>query len=126
MKDRIKELRNALHLTQSEFGEKIGASRDAIAGYERGVTIKEPIMKLICHEFNVNYFWLRDGAGEMFINIPDTVIAEIKISYDLSEFEEDIIKKYLSLSKDEREALQAILKKMFHLDEKKMIADCDQ
>lgn len=119
MKDRIKELRNALHLTQSEFGERIGTSRDAIAAYERGVTIKEPIIKLICREFNVNYPWLRDGVGEMFINIPDTVIAELKLSYDLSEFEEEIVRKYLSLSKEEREALQSTLKKMFHLDEKK-------
>ena len=118
MKDRIKALRNALHLTQSEFGERIGATRDAIAAYERGVYVKKPIIKLICREFNVDYFWLRDGTGEMFIDIPDTVIAEMKISYDLSEFEEDIIKKYLALSKDERNVLQSVLKKMFHLDEK--------
>ena len=55
MKNRIKELRISRHLTQSEFGDRIGATRDAIAAYERGVTIKEPIIKLICKEFNVNY-----------------------------------------------------------------------
>ena len=48
MKERIKLLRKTLGLTQSEFGEKIGATRDAIAAYERGVAVKEPIIKLIC------------------------------------------------------------------------------
>lgn len=119
MKERIKKLRNHLNLTQSEFGERIGSTRDAIAAYERGVTIKEPIMKLICKEFNVNYFWLRDGTGEMFIDIPDTVISEMKKTYDLTDFEEDLARKYLALPKDERMVLQSVLKKMFHIDEKK-------
>lgn len=112
MKDRIKELRNALHLTQAEFGKRIGAKRDAIAAYERGVTVKEPIMKLICREFNVDYFWLRDGIGEMFIEIPDTTIAELKNAYNLSQDEVNIIKRYLSLSESDRNTFIEILKKV--------------
>lgn len=65
MKNRIKELRNSLNLTQNEFGEKIGCTRDAIAAYERGVTVKDAIIKLICIEFNVNEEWLRNGTGAM-------------------------------------------------------------
>lgn len=110
MKDRIKELRNALQLTQVEFGKRIGATRDAIAAYERGVTVKEPIMKLMCREFNVDYFWLRDGIGEMFIDIPDTTIAELKTAYNLSLDEVHIIKRYLSLSESDRNVFIEILK----------------
>ena len=66
MKNRIKELREHLGLSQREFGEKIGSSRDAIAGYERGVTIKEPIIQLICRTYKVNQDWIRYGDLPMF------------------------------------------------------------
>lgn len=117
--ERVKELRKVLSLTLEKFGEHIGLKKNTMSAIETGRNaLTEANMKAICREFNVDYFWLRDGTGEMFIDIPDTVIAEMKISYDLSEFEEDIIKKYLALSKDERNVLQSVLKKMFHLDEK--------
>lgn len=117
--ERVKLLRKTLNLSQEVFGERIGMKKSSISTIEKGINnLTDIVAKAICREFNVDYFWLRDGTGEMFIDIPDTVIAEMKISYDLSEFEEDIIKKYLALSKDERNVLQSILKKMFHLDEK--------
>lgn len=66
MKNRIKELREHLGLSQREFGEPLGASRDAIAGYERGVTVKEPIIQLICRAYKVSPDWLRYGVLPMF------------------------------------------------------------
>lgn len=118
--ERVKALRKSLNLTLEKFGERIGLKKNTMSAIETGRNaLTEANIKAICREFNVNYPWLRDGVGEMFINIPDTVISEMKVSYELSDFEEDIIRKYLTLSKDERVILQSILKKMFHLDEKK-------
>lgn len=68
MKDRMKELRHELHLTQQEFADKIGIKRNAIAGCEAGRT--EPsgaLVALICHKFNVSEEWLKTGKGEMFV-----------------------------------------------------------
>ena len=68
MKDRLKELRKTLGLTQQEFADKIGIQRGTYAKYEIGRN--EPIdavIRLICSTFNVNEEWLRNGSGEMFV-----------------------------------------------------------
>lgn len=73
MKDRIKKLRDALGINQTEFGQRIGAKQTTIASYETGR--REPInsvIKSICREFHVNETWLRTGEGEMFIPMSRT------------------------------------------------------
>lgn len=67
---RIRELRkNHLDLTQEQFGEKLGVSRDVIKNIELNLLArpeqKEPLLRLICCTFNVNYEWLKEGTGEM-------------------------------------------------------------
>lgn len=109
MKDRIKLLRKTLGLTQNEFGEKIGATRDAIAAYERGVSVKEPIIKLICKEFNVDYFWLTEGKGEMFTAIPETILDELVDEYKLDKYDKYIIQTYLESSKEQQKVIKDFL-----------------
>lgn len=107
MKDRIKLLRRTLGLTQNEFGEKIGATRDAVAAYERGVAVKEPIIKLICKEFNVDYFWLTEGADvDMFTAFPETIIDEVVEHFDLNKDDRALIETYLEASHEQRKAVQ--------------------
>lgn len=84
MNNRLKELRVALNLTQTEFGERIGLSRSAVAAYEGGnATLKESIIKLICNTYNVDYFWFTEGKGEMFTDIPESVLDAICLAYDI-------------------------------------------
>lgn len=72
MKDRIKTIRKLANLNQTEFAERIGASRDKIASYETGRVIPtDSILKLISKEFNVSYAWLKTGEGPMEDAIPD-------------------------------------------------------
>lgn len=67
MKQRIKELRKQLNLTQQEFADRIGIARGNIATYEtRDGSPGDAVVALICREFNVNENWLRTGEGEMF------------------------------------------------------------
>lgn len=67
MKERIKELRKALHMTQAEFGAMIGLGNTAIAGYEIGRRDpSDAVILSICREFGVSEAWLRYGDGEMF------------------------------------------------------------
>ena len=68
MFERIRKLRKEyLHLSQEEFGKRLGVSRSVIANIELNMLArpdqKEPLIKLICKEFNVNEDWLRTGAG---------------------------------------------------------------
>lgn len=66
MGNRIKELRQALGLTQQEFADRIGVKRGAIANYEIGRNASDTAVALICREFGVSEHWLRTGDGEMF------------------------------------------------------------
>lgn len=80
MKDRIKTVRKSFHLTQAEFGEKIGISRNAIANLEYGrVVPTDIVMKAICREFNIDLLWLMTGAGNMFASDEDEIITAIDL-----------------------------------------------
>ena len=67
LKDRIKSLRNSLGLSQTEFGESLGAGIGVIKNLESGITTLKPAMSdLICRIYNVDPVWLETGEGEMF------------------------------------------------------------
>ena len=67
MNTRIREIRQALAISQSEFGEKIGLKQNAVSLMEKpNGRIKEQNIIAICTQFHVNEVWLRTGEGEMF------------------------------------------------------------
>lgn len=67
MDKRIKILRESLQLSQREFGEKLGVSRDVISNIEYGrVAPKELLIKHICELYGVNEQWLKNGEEPMF------------------------------------------------------------
>lgn len=88
MQDRIKQVRQSEGLTQAEFAEKIGLSRNFVAMIEIGQ--RDPsdrTVRDICRVFNVNEAWLRTGEGEM--HTPKTrseelaeIFADVQISDD--------------------------------------------
>jgi len=66
MRDRLKELRKALGLTQGKFGEEIGMTDASISHMESGRTaMSEQNILLICLKFKINEEWFRYGTGEM-------------------------------------------------------------
>ena len=74
--ERIKYFRKeGLHLSQTEFGEKLGVSRSVINNIERNVLSrpdqKTSLLKLVCHEFEINEKWLLSGIGPMYNNNDD-------------------------------------------------------
>lgn len=67
MNERIKELRAALGLSQSEFSKRIDYSQCYAAELESGrKRVNDRIASLICERFGVSETWLRDGEGPMF------------------------------------------------------------
>ena len=66
--ERIKELRKYLHLTQDEFGEKLGIKKSAVSKIEKGENgVTDQMIKLIVKEFGISENWLRNDEGEMFL-----------------------------------------------------------
>lgn len=65
--NRIRRVREALNLSQREFGEKLGVSRDVISNIEYGrVQPKKLLLQHMCQLYRVNARWLETGEGEMF------------------------------------------------------------
>ncbi len=100
--ERIRELRkNHLKLTQENFGEILGVNRSVIKNIELNVLArpdqKEPLYKLICKTFNVNYEWLTTGEGEMQVETKDSFVKRLSAEYGLNFFLEKIVSTYLNL-----------------------------
>lgn len=83
MNERLKKLRKTLDLTQQEFADKLGSTRDNIGGYETGR--RNPsvaVISLICTKFNVNETWLKTGEGNMFNN---STSSDLPLNSDICE-----------------------------------------
>ena len=64
---RIKQIRNSKKLTQDDFAEVIGLTKNFISLIETGNrTPSDRTISDICRVFHVNEAWLRTGDGEMF------------------------------------------------------------
>lgn len=106
MKNRIKNLRKELDLTQQEFADKIGISRGNIGAYEVGKNIpSDAVISLICREFNVREEWLRTGEGEMFGPKPSDILDQLAYKYKLFNFDYVMIEKFLAMPPDLRRAI---------------------
>lgn len=70
MNKRIKLLRKALELNQTDFGARIGVKQGTVAAYESGARVPlDSVVVSICREFGVSESWLRSGEGEMFLQL---------------------------------------------------------
>ena len=67
LNERVREARNALGLSQTEFGARIGVSIDVIKNIENNRTNPSNLLlNHMCEIHHVNREWLETGEGEMF------------------------------------------------------------
>lgn len=111
--ERVRIIRKELGLTLVEFGNRIGLKNNSVSQIENNKnSLTEQNIKSICREFNVSYAWLVDGKGDMFSNIPETILDELIDEYNLDFLDKKIIKKYLELNDDERNVIKKYLKSL--------------
>lgn len=117
MKDRIKEIRKSLKLTQEEMSSRLMIKRNTIASYETGRNMPTTaVVALICREFNVSEEWLRTGEGEMFV--PKTKSAEIAdfvgklMSADDADFKKQLVSVLARTSYEEWIVLEKVAKRL--------------
>ena len=66
MKERLKELRKILHLTQRELAEKIEVNISQISDWERGrFTLSPARIAQICAALHVRREWFETGEGDV-------------------------------------------------------------
>lgn len=100
--ERLKYLRKQeLKLTLKEFGKKIGLSESRISNFEKGDTLTDRNIKVICKTFDVNYAWLVDGKGEIFAHTQDTLIDQLCAEYGLNDVQRRIIETVMTLTDDQ-------------------------
>lgn len=103
--ERIKTIRKTLGLTLEKFGEKLGVTKVAISNIEKeNRNLTEQMALAICREYNVSYDFLMTGEGEMFDNLPQTILDELCLQYDLDEYDRFLIELYISLPAELRAA----------------------
>lgn len=120
--ERIREIRKELNLTLEKFGERLGVGRGAISAIELGNrNLTDQMAKAICREYNVSYDFLINGDGEMFDDLPQTVLDELCAQYDLSDFDRMLVEMYVELPKDLREQAENCIRQF--LERKKANAD---
>lgn len=114
LNERLKAMRKHLNLKQDEMGAKVNLSRSHISSLENGTReLTDRIISDVCREFNVNEHWLRTGEGEMFIQPEAFSLDEYAQKSQLSELELDIIKSYMDLNKDVRQAILKTAQQLF-------------
>lgn len=107
MGERFKLIRKTLGMSQGDFGARLGVSNTAISKLEKGENnLTEQMIKLVCREFNVSYFWLVNGEGQMFNSIPESLVDELAQKFNLDDTDKEIILGYLRLSEDERKVFK--------------------
>ena len=106
MNERVKEIRKKLGLTLDKFGDRLGVGKAALSRIENGSNgVTEQMLKSICREFNVSEEWLRNGTGEMFIELDkEDVLMEWAgrvLGSESNSFQKKFVKMLMSLSEDE-------------------------
>ncbi len=121
MKNRIKEIRKKLDLTQQEFADRLGIKRGGIANYEIGRN--EPadlVISLICREFNVNETWLRTGMGDMFLptdrNADIAKLTKRLLNEESDSFKNRFVSMLANLTVEEWELLERKAKELCGMD----------
>lgn len=117
MRDRIKILRKALGLNQTEFGNRLGMSRWAIVNIELDrAPIKPLLIDLICSTFGANKEWLVSGTGQMLADrsrddqIMDFVASAM--SGESDNFKRRLLSVLARLDEDHWELLEHYIKEL--------------
>lgn len=106
MNERLKELRKACGLNQTELAERIRIKQSTIAGFEKGSRkIRDYFVHQICSELGASEHWLRTGEGTMFIVTDSSIVSDLAREYKLGPTERAIIETFLQLSPEHRAVL---------------------
>ena len=93
---RIKQVRQALNLSQAKFAKEISISNGYIASIElEKRNVNDRLIKLVCITFNVSEHWLRTGNGDMFEEQPNNFfkLASATFKELKPEYQEYILKQ---------------------------------
>lgn len=105
---RVREIRKALDMNQTDFGKRIAIAQGYLTNIENGHReVTEKTIKLICAEFKVSENWLRTGEGQPFHQNDKDFAAALVKEYALDEDDTKIIEAFLNMTPEQRKAFSA-------------------
>lgn len=109
--NRIKELRKSVGLSQDDFGSRLGITGGGVSKLENGTrNVTEQMIRSVCREYNVNYSWLKEGIGEMFISSDDSVANRIDdLLAGENETAKTLFRAFASLDDSDWKVVQKII-----------------
>lgn len=112
---RVREVRKSLRpkLSQTEFGETLGVSRDVIGNIEKNRVAQptEQFLRLLCRTHNISYTWLKTGVGEMLLN--DTTEMQFeRIMSGEDEFIKGIMRAMMKLDDEDWQTIKRLVEKL--------------
>lgn len=118
--ERFKIIRTKLEMSQKDFGEKIGVSRDAIANIEGSRTVpKEIHVKSLCATLGISEKWLLTGEGDPKENILplDTIQAAVEFASQrknkpVPKLLAAMAEMYMEMDEVDRETTDKLLKQL--------------
>ena len=117
MIERIKKIRTALNLTQSEFAEQLRLQRNTISLLETGKrNPSERTIDDICNIFNVSKEYLLNGTEPMFTQTYSDTMEQLKKEFNLDEFSFNLVHEYLKLDPAQREKVRDFFYRVVELE----------
>lgn len=109
--ERIRNLRKSLKLSQEEFGNRLGVTKASISRLESGINnVTEQMIRSVCREYNVNYSWLKEGIGDMFVSTDDSVANRIDdLLAGENETAKTLFRAFASLDDSDWKVVQKII-----------------
>ena len=115
MKDRIRQVRRQMKLTQAAFASRLGVTRDIVASWENGrVQPPETVIRLICREQGVSYAWIKSGEEPM--NVPCAALVMDKLERIMNgdnEFVKAVFRELADLPTDGWERIEAFVSRLY-------------
>lgn len=117
--ERVKKIRKELGLSGEKFGERLGVTKTAISLIESGKNkVTDQTIKLICKEYNVSIAWLKEGKGDMFTDLPETLLDQLIDEYHLNDFDKNFIKAYIDMPDEQRNVINEFIKSLYKENKK--------
>lgn len=111
---RIKYIRENANLSQSSFAKTLGLAQATLSNMEQeGAIVKEQNIRLICKTYMINYIWLKEGVGEIYVKVSQVINKAAIQKYKLDELDKAMIEQYVKLEIEERNILKSYLKNIF-------------
>lgn len=112
--ERIREVRKARKMSQTEFANLIGLEQTSVSMLEIGRRqVMERHIKVICAACGVSESWLRTGDGEMLDDSgADALVGKFKQERNLTPEDEAVVRNFLKLTDEQRATLLFLAHKM--------------